>query len=81
MSISYGDKSEASLRTLVAAVEHELASGSPSDTLKTAWKDLVATLALGAAPLKRACPSCGEIGMRAATRCSRCWTALVPPTA
>ena len=76
MSISFGDKSLAELRTLIAIVEQELVAGPPSPKLRTAWADVVNALALGPAPELRDCPSCGEVGMRAATRCSRCWSAL-----
>jgi hypothetical protein len=35
-------------------------------------------LALGPAPETRECPSCRAVGMRAASRCGNCWTALAP---
>jgi hypothetical protein len=78
MSITFGDKSHARLRELTAAVDTELAAGNPSTNLRTSWGELVALLALGSAPELRACPNCGELAMRAATRCSRCWSSLTP---
>jgi len=82
MSISYGDKVIANLRSLVTVIERELASTTAPEELRAAWTQMVDALALGAAPDLRECPSCGEVGMRAATRCMRCWSRLaVLPTA
>ena len=81
MSISYGDKSAATLRELVTAIERQFAAVPPSTALRAAWDEMVHVLALGPAPELRTCPTCGEIGMRAATRCVRCWSRLplLPP--
>jgi hypothetical protein len=81
MSISYGDKSVETLRTLVTAIEGQFATVPPSDELRAAWGELIRTLALGPAPELRTCPTCGETGMRAASRCMRCWSSLplLPP--
>jgi hypothetical protein len=49
------------------------------DRLVRSWGRLVDFLALGPAPELRDCPHCGASGMRAATRCGRCWQKLVPP--
>ena len=76
MSMSYGDKTVTTLRALVAVIDRDLASAAPSAELRVAWAQMVETLALGPAPELRSCPICGEIGMRAATRCIRCWTTL-----
>jgi hypothetical protein len=78
MSISYGDRAHTSLRSLVATVERELASVGPSEALRGAWDEFVKVLALGPAPELRACPTCNELVMRAATRCSGCWSSLLP---
>ena len=78
MSISYGDKPLATLRSLVAVIDREVAGSAPSEELRVAWRQMVEVLALGAAPELRECPHCHEVGMRAATRCSRCWSALPP---
>lgn len=78
MSISYGDKSLATMRSLITVMDRELATTPRSDELRKAWTEMVEVLALGPEPQLRTCPSCGEIGMRAATRCSRCWSALTP---
>ena len=69
------------LRMLVSAVEAEVASLPPASVARLAasWRELVAFMDLGPAPEERACPHCGTIGMRAATRCGRCWEKLVPP--
>jgi hypothetical protein len=81
MSISYGDKSVTTLRSLVTAIERQFATAPPSVELRTAWAEMVEVLALGPPPELRTCPICGEIGMRAATRCIRCWSSLplLPP--
>lgn len=81
MSIRFGDKSAATLRSLVAAIEREFASTPPSDALRAVWAQVVDVLDLGPAPELRECPICSEIGMRAATRCIRCWSPLplLPP--
>jgi hypothetical protein len=47
--------------------------------LTVSWAKLVDFLALGPAPELAACPYCGVVGMRAATRCGHCWRKLVPP--
>jgi hypothetical protein len=82
MSISYGDKTVATLRTLVSAIESEFASAAPAEALRVAWTQVVEILALGPPPELRACPTCGNSGMRAATRCLHCWSALplLPPS-
>ena len=78
------------LRAYVEGVGHDVArlsgSGSFPDAgsvarLVSSWGKLVDFLALGPAPELRPCPHCGAIGMRAATRCGRCWRKLVPPEA
>jgi hypothetical protein len=81
MSISYGDKSLTMMRSLVATIEREFALVPPPQPLRAAWAEMVNVLALGPAPELRTCPTCGEVGMRAATRCVRCWSSLplLPP--
>jgi hypothetical protein len=81
MSISYGDRSVATLRTLVTAIERQFTVVPPPEELRAAWAEMVDVLALGPPPELRTCPTCGEIGMRAATRCIRCWSSLplLPP--
>jgi hypothetical protein len=81
MSISYGDKSVATLRNLVTAIERQFVLVPPTDKVRAAWAEMVDVLALGPSPELRTCPTCGEIGMRAATRCIRCWSSLplLPP--
>jgi len=66
------------LRTIVAAIDHEMSVVPPTPALQAAWAQLVAVLALGPAPQTRECPSCHGIGMRAASRCSHCWATLQP---
>ena len=78
MSMTYGDKSVARLRTLVAAIEEQFATVPPPEQLRAAWAEMVGVLALGQAPELRTCPACGESGMRVATRCMRCWSPLAP---
>ena len=76
MSISYGDKSLETLRSLITIVDRELPKATASPELQAAWDDMVKTLALGPAPQLRQCPRCNASAMRAATRCSSCWVAL-----
>ncbi len=84
-SAQFGDAGQEKLRTLVAGVEHELTLLPAADTatnltgLRAAWSSLVETMALGPSPQTRACPKCGGIGMRDATRCGTCWTKLTVP--
>jgi len=75
------------LRPIVEALDREmsrlLAQGNVPDADTTAllssWAELVQFLALGPPPELQACPSCGTVGMRAATVCGTCWRKLVPP--
>lgn len=76
MSISYGDKAVTTLRTLVAKIESELASATPAEALRAAWTEMVEILALGPPPELRQCATCGNSGLRAATRCMYCWSSL-----
>ncbi len=71
------------LRPLVENLDREMARllarpGGDTTALLSSWAELVEFLALGPAPELRACPFCGGIGMRAATRCGTCWRKLVP---
>lgn len=74
------------LRPILEDVDREvsrvvLRSGADAEGTKallTSWATLVEFLALGPPPDLRTCPRCGAVGMRAATRCGRCWTKLVP---
>jgi len=77
---------ENGVRAAVEAVGREVSrsvatAGDAGRGLQAAWDKLVEALALGPAPELRACPHCGDVGMRAATRCSACWAKLVPPAA
>ena len=65
MSISYGDRSVATLRSLVKAIESQFAIVPPPEELRAAWAEMVDVLSLGPPPELRTCPTCGEIGMRA----------------
>jgi len=75
------------LRQVVEALDLEMtrlqARGGPEGADTTAlvlrWAELVELLALGPAPRLLACPSCGALGMRAASRCGYCWRKLDPP--
>lgn len=58
----------------------EAADGKgPHQDLLASFDDLVQQLALGPEPEVRECPTCGAVGMRAATLCGSCWTKLTPP--
>jgi hypothetical protein len=91
MAVTYGEVGEsthnASLRPVVAAIDAQmsrLAHGTPIEArmgigdLLESWAVLVERLALGPAPEMRECPVCKHRGLRAATRCGFCWTALAP---
>jgi hypothetical protein len=76
------------VRAAVEAMDREVASlgtgvadASGVKELRASWGKLVDVLALGPAPELRDCPHCGTTGMRAATRCGKCWAKLVPPPA
>lgn len=76
----------AGLRPIVEALDREMSrlvalpdvAGKDMTPLLTAWAELVEFLALTAPPDLRACPRCGSVGMRAATRCGNCWRKLDP---
>lgn len=75
------------LRLLLDEVNSDVAAvrsaASPSAaklaSLGASWDRLVALLDVPPAPEERACPHCGAMGMRAATRCGHCWERLIPP--
>jgi hypothetical protein len=75
---SYSDEAVARMREAVDAIGREIAQSPSTPAFHTAWTDLVGILALGPAPETRECPVCHGIGMRAASRCGRCWAALAP---
>ena len=75
---SYSQETEAKLRVAVATISREVAQAPPSPALAAAWAELVSLLALGPQPETRECPKCHSTGMRAASRCGNCWTALAP---
>lgn len=58
---------------------HARVLGQQPSLLLSTYDDLVKLLVLGAEPLTKVCPSCGTYGMRAATICGNCWTALTTP--
>jgi hypothetical protein len=72
----YSDAAMSKLRAIVEAIDREIEQ--TPETLRTAWAELVTVLALGPEPQTRECPTCRGIGMRAASRCGHCWTALAP---
>lgn len=67
------------LRAAVAEVEQELSRLPNVGELAASWRGLIKVLKLAPAPEVRTCPSCGALGMLAATRCGHCWTRLSPP--
>jgi hypothetical protein len=73
------------LRLIVESVDREMSRlrarpDSDASALLASWAELIDYLALGPAPELRACPFCGSVGMRAATRCGTCWKKLGPST-
>jgi hypothetical protein len=77
------------LRPIVEALDREMArfharggvTGADTTALLSSWARLVELLALGPPPELRACPFCGGVGMRTATRCGSCWRRLEPLSA
>lgn len=77
------------LRPIVENLDREMSrllarpggDGVDTTALLSSWAELVEFLALGPPPDLRACPHCGSVGMRAATRCGTCWRKLEPPAA
>jgi hypothetical protein len=82
---------KANLRRAASAIDGELASLSNQmvnaedrDRLRgllASWARMLEALDLGPAPQIRYCPDCGATAMRAAIRCSNCWSVLTPATA
>ncbi len=70
----YSDAAVSKLREIVETIDRE--SVGSSEPLRAALAELVKVLALGPAPQTRVCPTCGGIGMRAASRCGNCWSSL-----
>jgi hypothetical protein len=67
-------------REVTKLAAHTSAEAAPAlDGLRSSWGILVEILALGPPPERRTCPHCGNVGVLAAIRCSRCWLELVPP--
>lgn len=74
------------LRRIVEGLDREMTrvqargglAGGDTAALLSWWAKLVDHLALGPAPELRACPFCGGVGMRAASRCGFCWRKLPP---
>jgi hypothetical protein len=81
MSSSDHSATATRLRVLIGAMNREIAETPPSDAVRAAWTAVVAALALGTAAEMRECPRCKGVGMRTASRCGVCWTALptLPP--
>jgi hypothetical protein len=83
-NVSFGDAARDNLRTIVAAVDLEIArlpageGNHATDELRASWTSLVKLLALGPAVETRECPKCHGTGMRAASRCAHCWAKLEP---
>ena len=81
---SLPDLQRSRLRATMATIDQEIASLPKQDStslptrLAASWADLVEQMALGPEPETRECPVCEHIGMRAATVCGYCWTALTP---
>ena len=84
------NSSQDRLRETVAAVDHDVAALSRSESdahageyqrLSTSWAELVDELALGPAPRLTPCPVCGHDCRIDATVCGFCWTKRAPTTA
>ncbi|HEV7557668.1 MAG TPA: hypothetical protein VGO00_19520 [Kofleriaceae bacterium] len=77
------DEKNAGLHGVIAVIEKQLTHlpSAESGELRESWSQLMRLLDLPPVHELRDCPVCGHVGMRAATRCGHCWTALVPPAA
>jgi len=75
---NYTDAATTQLRAIVAVIDREFVQVPPTPALQAAWAKLVDVLALGPPPETRECPTCHGIGMRTASRCGHCWSALPP---
>lgn len=73
---SHPDAKRSELRGLVT--EMQVALADAGEQPRAVWDRLVLALDLGPEPEVRACPGCGKLGMRAATRCGYCWSPLAP---
>jgi hypothetical protein len=80
-------QAKAALRVAVTEMEGALARLSSAtsmednarlEAVRTSWRDVVEILGLGPVPEIRQCPRCGATAMKAATRCSNCWSSLTP---
>ena len=79
--LSIADAGRSRLRTILASIKQELSqlpTTTPPNPLQSSFAELVAQLDLGAEPEVRACPTCGRLGLREATRCGNCWAQLTP---
>jgi len=74
------DEKRSRLRGIVADMETAMGDAA-TEPMRATWQRLVTALDLGPEPAVRACPRCGELGMRAATRCGYCWLTLAPAPA
>lgn len=77
------DARRSRLRTLMSAVDREVAAltgaAGQVEALRGAVAALATALDLGAEPATRLCPGCGAIAMEEASCCSECWITLTPP--
>jgi hypothetical protein len=88
MMLSFSGADLTRLRTLVTAVDKEIARvpgaartaerQTPRTALDLTWSHLVEMLHLGAVPEMRACPGCKNLCPLGATRCSHCCGSLPP---
>jgi hypothetical protein len=85
MMLSFTGADLSRLRTLVTAVEKEIAlvpgattadSKTSRNALDTSWARLVEMLDLGSEPQMRECPACKHLCTLGASRCGRCWSSL-----
>jgi hypothetical protein len=88
LMLSFSGADLSKLRTLVTAVEKEIAlvpgatavkGASPRAALDLTWSRLVEMLDLGTEPEMRTCPACRQPCAVGASRCGHCWVSL-PPT-
>lgn len=74
---THPDERRSRLRAIVTEMDLAMVDAG-TDRIRTAWKSMVTALDLGPEPAVRTCPHCGQIGMKAASRCGHCWATLVP---
>lgn len=62
-----------------ALLQQALEQAGENRVLHATLTSLATALDLGPEPKRRTCPTCGAVGMQAASLCGTCWSKLTPP--